>query len=121
MTTTPRNINKTPTQQIFLSGSGTYTAPLGVKWLRVRMVGGGGGSAGSGAGSSTAGGTGGVTTFGTSFLTANGGVGGVPVLERPTVRLVGQHQFLGVHRVLLYRVVAVRDVQQLLRTTQQVG
>ena len=76
-TTALRSTN--PTYQTFTSGSGTYTTPANVKWLRVRMSGGGGGgSGGSGGGSGNggAGGTGGNTTFGSSFLTANGGVGG---------------------------------------------
>lgn len=37
-----------PTVQKFTSGSGTYTTPSGVKWIRVRMVGGVGGPGGSG-------------------------------------------------------------------------
>lgn len=67
-----------PTIQIFTSGSGTYTRPAGVKWLRVRQAaggGGGGGSAGAGVGNGGTGGTGGNTTFGTSLLTCNGGGG----------------------------------------------
>ncbi len=69
-----------PTQQIFTSGSGTYTKPAGVAWLRVRMIGGGGGGSGGG-GSSTSGGNGGNTTFGSSFLTANGGKGAIGQAE----------------------------------------
>ena len=65
-----------PTKQVFLSGSGTYTTPAGVQYLRVRMIGGGAGGAGTDSGSPVAGSTGGNTTFGTSLLTANGGVGG---------------------------------------------
>lgn len=67
-----------PTIQTFTSGSGTYTKPDGAKWLRVRMVGGGGGGGGANisGGSPTNGGTGGNTTFGSSFLTCNGGAGG---------------------------------------------
>lgn len=67
------------TRQVFTSGSGTYTTPTNVKYIVVRMVGGGAG----GNGSSTLGGVpaidGGTTTFGTSLLTAGGGVheGGV--------------------------------------------
>jgi hypothetical protein len=60
-----------PTQQNFLSGSGTYTTPANVLWIRVRAVGGGGGGGGG-----ATGGTGGNTTFGTSLLVANGGGGG---------------------------------------------
>lgn len=64
-----------PTIQKFTSGSGTYTTPAGVKYIRVRAVGGGGGGAGSGtnASSPTAPGAGGNTTFGSSLLVANGG------------------------------------------------
>ncbi len=65
-----------PTVQNFTSGSGTYTTPANVKYIRVRMVGAGGGGAGSGTSGGT-GGTGGNTTFGTTLLVANGGVGGV--------------------------------------------
>lgn len=68
---------KPPTIQKFLSGSGTYTTPAGVAYLRVRMVGGGGGGSGSGTTVAGSGGAGGNTTFGTSLLTANGGLGGV--------------------------------------------
>lgn len=63
---------KSPTVQKFTSGSGTYTTPAGVKYIRVRMVGGGAG--GSGGGSGAGAGTGGNdSTFGSSFLTATGG------------------------------------------------
>jgi hypothetical protein len=58
-----------PTQQIKTSGSGTYTTPAGVKWIKIRMVGGGAGAGSVGAG--------GNTTFsvfgGSAILTANGG------------------------------------------------
>lgn len=67
---------RAPTVQTFTSGSGTYTTPENVRWIRVRMVGGGGGGAGSGTGGTGGAGTaGGNTTFGTSLLTANGGNG----------------------------------------------
>lgn len=65
-----------PTIQKFTSGSGTYTTPSGVRYIKVKQVGAGGGGAGSG-GSGGTGGTGGNTTFGTTLLVANGGVGGV--------------------------------------------
>lgn len=55
------------------ASSGTYTVPAGVKWIKVRMVGGGSSGAGSGVATPTAGNVGGNTTFGSSFLTANGG------------------------------------------------
>jgi hypothetical protein len=66
------NIPTSPTITHLTSSSGTYTTPAGTKYLRVRMVGAGGGGAGSGVGS-TQGGNGGNTTFG--GLTANGGTG----------------------------------------------
>ena len=72
------NQNVFPTVQKFTTGSGTYTKPLGVSWIKVKMVGGGGGGAGGGT-SAPAGGNGGVSTFGTSLLTANGGVGATQV------------------------------------------
>lgn len=61
-----------PTITKLTSGSGTYTTPAAAKYIKVRMVGGGGGGGGGGT-SAGVGGTGGVTTFGTSLLTANGG------------------------------------------------
>lgn len=68
---------KSPTVTVFGSAtSGTYTVPAGVLWLEVKMVGGGGGGGGSGTASAGTGGTGGNTTFGTTFLVCNGGVGG---------------------------------------------
>lgn len=64
-----------PTDQKFLTGSGTYTTPPGVSYLHVRMIGGGGGGAASSTASNgQAGGIGGTTTFGT--LSAPGGSGG---------------------------------------------
>lgn len=56
----------------------TYTAPTGVVWLRVRMVGGGGAGGSSGTGSPASGGGGQATTFGSSLLSAGGGAGGSP-------------------------------------------
>lgn len=64
-----------PTIQKFLSGSGTYTTPPGASHITVEMIGGGGGGAGSGTGSGAPT-DGGNTTFGSSLLTANGGVQG---------------------------------------------
>lgn len=72
----PVETYKAPTVQTFTSGSGTYITPAGVKYIRVRMVGGGGGGSGSGTSGSGSGGTGGNTTFGTTLLSAIGGVGG---------------------------------------------
>lgn len=69
--------NKSPTIQKFTSGtSQTYTTPAGVTYIRVRMIGGGGGGSGTGGGSPGTGGTGVATTFGSSLLVANGGTGG---------------------------------------------
>jgi hypothetical protein len=64
-----------PTIQKFTSGSGTYTLPSAPVplYIRVRMVGGGGG--GGSSGTPTNGSAGGNTTFGSSFLVANGGSG----------------------------------------------
>jgi len=68
---------KNPSIQKFTSGSGTYTLPTDCKYIRVKMVGAGGGGAGSGSGASGGnGGAGSATTFGTSLLVANGGIGG---------------------------------------------
>lgn len=62
--------SKFPTVQRFLSGSGTYTPPSGVKHIKVSMVGaGGGGGGGAGTGAS-----GTATVFGA--ITAGGGGGG---------------------------------------------
>lgn len=62
-----------PTIQRFLSGSGTYLPnannPL---YIKVRMVGGGGGGAGGGNTNGSAGVNGTSSTFGTSFLVAGG-------------------------------------------------
>jgi|GEM_PF-3117024 len=60
------------TRQVFTSGNGTYTTPAGAIQIRIRMVGGGGGSAGA-YGGSTAGGNGGASSFGT--VVASSGIG----------------------------------------------
>lgn len=65
-----------PTQQVFTSGSGTYTTPANVRYIKVEMTAGGGGGGGSGTGSRGNGGAGGSSTFGSSLLTALGGAGG---------------------------------------------
>ena len=62
-----------PTVQKFTSGSGTYTTPTGVSYIRVRMCGGGGGG---GAATTNSGTAGNASTFGSSLLTANGGGAG---------------------------------------------
>lgn len=66
----------TPTQQVFTSGTGTYTTPAGVRFIVVRMIGGGGGGGGGGVSGATSGFNGGNSTFGGSLLACNGGVGG---------------------------------------------
>jgi len=71
--------NITPTQQIFLTGSGVYVLPTSPKkpiYIRVRMMGGGGGGSGSSTSVSQAqnGLVGGDSLFG-SFLIASGGGG----------------------------------------------
>lgn len=60
------------------SGSGLYAPPSGTLYLRIRMIGPGGGGGGSGtAGTAGSGGNGsGATTFGTSMLSAGAGQGG---------------------------------------------
>jgi hypothetical protein len=86
---------KIPTIQKFTSGSGTYTTPDGVKWLRIRAIGGGGGGGAGAAG--TAGGTGGTTTFGsliscvggTGGNSDQGGVGGAATITAPAVGTAG--------------------------------
>ncbi len=97
------SLNVNPTVQRFLTGSGTYTRPSNVKWIKVRCAGGGGGGAGTGA-TATNGGAGGDTTFGTSLLTAAGGAGaltpsngdstaagGTATVASPGVKLIEQH------------------------------
>jgi len=74
-TACPGGNSSPPTAQKFLSGSGTYTTPSGVQWIKVLAVGGGGGGGGSNATAGN-GGNGGNTTFGTSLITSGGGVGG---------------------------------------------
>jgi len=65
---------KSPTRQVFTSGSGTYTTPSGCAAIDVELVGGGGGGGGTGSSGGGAGGNGGNTTF--STITGNGGTGG---------------------------------------------
>lgn len=74
------------TQQLFTSGSGTYTTPANVVYIEVEMIGGGCGGTGSGAGGA-GGATGGSSTFGTSLLTAEGGLnsGAVATINSPAV------------------------------------
>lgn len=65
--------NKLPTVQVFTSGSGTYTTPIGVKYIQTEIVAGGGGGA-SGGGTAAAGTSGNSSTFGP--MEAFGGIGG---------------------------------------------
>jgi hypothetical protein len=73
---TVSSIPTSPTITKLTSGTGTYTPPVGTTYLKIKMVGGGGGGSGSGTSGGAGGATGGVSTFGTSLLTCNGGVGG---------------------------------------------
>lgn len=67
-----------PTTQNLTSGtSATYTTPAGVKWIKIRAVGGGGGGGGTGSSTSPTGATGGTTTF--NSVNAIGGSGGTGV------------------------------------------
>lgn len=72
---------QSPTVQSFTTGTAaTYTAPAGVLWLEVEMIGGGGGGGGSIATGAANGTSGGATSFsvfgGAAILTANGGTFG---------------------------------------------
>lgn len=69
-------LGTTPTVTKYLTGTGTFIVPANARYLRVKIVGAGGGGSGSGTSGGT-GVTGGSSTFGTSLLIANGGVGGV--------------------------------------------
>jgi len=73
---TVSSLTTAPTYQIFTSGtSATYTTPAGVKYIIVRMVGGGGGGAGGTPGTGyTAGSAGGNSSF--NSVVATGGSGG---------------------------------------------
>ncbi len=64
-----------PTIQNLTSGT-TYYTPAGVKYLRVRMVGGGGGGGGSGTGAGTAATAGTASTFGSQLSAGGGALGG---------------------------------------------
>jgi len=66
-----------PTITRYTSGTGTYNLPSGAKHIQVTLIGAGGGGAGGGsAGTMGSGSAGGNTTFGSSYLTSNGGSGG---------------------------------------------
>lgn len=62
-----------PLVTVYNSGSGTHTLTGSPKYIRVRMIGGGGGGWGSGTAQGTSPTAGSNSTFGTSLLTANGG------------------------------------------------
>lgn len=68
-----------PTFQTFTSGSGTYTTPAGVLYIKVTAIGGGGGGSGSSNSSFNAGNgsNGNPTTFGSSLINAGAGSGSV--------------------------------------------
>jgi hypothetical protein len=66
-----------PTQQIFLTGSGIYTKPANAVFLTIEMVGGGAGGEGSGTTGGISGTAGTDSTFGSSLLNAGGGAIGI--------------------------------------------
>jgi hypothetical protein len=80
-----------------LTASGTYTTPAGVKFLKVRAIGGGGGGQGSANGAwGTVGAAGGATSFG-SLISCPGGGGGniqgnnggaTPTISSPAIAVV---------------------------------
>jgi len=66
-----------PTYQVFTSGSGTYTTPVGCRQIEVTLVGGGGGGAQGGGTANTDGTAGSATTWGTGpIFSAGGGTSG---------------------------------------------
>ena len=82
----PTPVYKAITIQKFTSGTGTYTLPASPApiYIRVVMAGGGGGGSGSGlVNTAGSGGNGGNTTFGSSLLAANGGIGGADAGATP--------------------------------------
>lgn len=74
--TVNNNQQRLPKITRYTSGSGTHMTTPGTTYMRIRMVGGGGGGGSSGTGSFGSSTAGGNTTFGTSLLTANGGGAG---------------------------------------------
>lgn len=85
-----------PTVQRFTSGSGTYTTPAGVTYIKVTVIGGGAGGSGKSGSSGTAGS---ASTFGTSLLSAPGGEaptnfsqggrgGAAPTINSPAIAIV---------------------------------
>lgn len=74
-----RTYLQAPTVQSITSGTGTYTTPAGVKYLKVKMIGSGGaggGGSSTGAGNGSDGSDGNDTTFNSTLLVAGKGKGG---------------------------------------------
>lgn len=72
------------------TASGTYVVPAGVKYLKIRMVGGGAGGGGSTAGAwAPISGSGTASSFGSSLLTAGGGTGGSVNAGAPGAPVIG--------------------------------
>lgn len=71
----PSATTTAPTMQVFTSGSGTYTTPDNVVYIKVQLIGGGGGGSGGGISGAGAGSAGAQTLFGSSLLSATGGSG----------------------------------------------
>ena len=78
---------KAPTVTTLLSGSGTYTTPAAVKYLKIKMVGGGAGGPGGGPSAGTAS-QGTSSTFGAILIAAN--AGGSNTINSPAVAIVSQ-------------------------------
>lgn len=78
ITSITNTFKKAPTVQTFTSGSGTYTLPTNPSpvYLVVEMVGDGGGGGAASNSSAIPGASGSGCTFGSSFLSAGGGIGG---------------------------------------------
>ncbi len=93
-----------PTTQNFTSGSAaTYTTPAGVKWIKVRMVGAGGGAGGIGLTTGPDGSDGGDSIFNSihakggghgggtaTFASGTAGIGGTAGTGTATFRVTGQ-------------------------------
>lgn len=78
------------TTQLFTNtGSATYITPTGVRWIRVRAIGGGGGGGAAGQTSALAGVSGLVTTFASPIIQAFGGAGGPALIATNSVATGG--------------------------------
>lgn len=99
--TVTRILDNVSTNGTTITVAGTYNKPANCKYIKIKMVGGGGGATGTGSSLSGGnGGAGGSTTFGTSLLTAGGGAsvtraaetyggaGGTPTINSPAISLV---------------------------------